>query len=479
MKKILQFVWNSPTLTTWGSLSFRTLGLLLVLPLLLNKFSTSDIALWYLFSTIIGFQLLFDLGFGSTFYRIIAYAFGGSENLDDLRRVDSNQLNEPRWNKISQIVGTMYFIYNLLAIGYLAIMGIIGSYVLIRPINLSSDITNGWIAWIVVLTTTAISLRGNIYNNYLLGLNKVAMLRRWEALTSLGGIISNIVVLLFNWSLLFLVISNQAWILISVIRNRFLCRRVYENRFSKFSAEKRNLDKEILNNIWPRAWRSAVGLFMNFGLIQASGLIFAQIGKSAEVASYLLGLRIIDTIKTFSQAPFYSKLPLLAKLRSQGKSAEQIKAASFGMMLSHYSYILAFILVGLFIDQILILIKSNAEFVNPSMWALMGIGFFLERFGAMHLQLYSTTNHIVWHIANGVSGLIYLVTSLILLSVIGVYAFPVGVIAGYLLFYSWYSAKYSYKIIVKPFFEFERYVSLVPFLILVLYCLISVAYFYK
>jgi hypothetical protein len=94
---------------------------------------------------------------------------------------------------------------------------------------------------------------------------------------------------------------------------------------------------------------------------------------------------------------------------------------------------------------------------------------FAERYGAMHIQLYSTTNHIIWHIANGVSGVIYLVVALVLFKQIGVYAFPVGTLAGYLGFYCWYSAMHSYGAFDLKFWEFERSAMLIPLLVMVIY----------
>ena len=74
---------------TWSSFLARSLSLILVVPLILTHFSTEEIALWYLFSTIIGLQMLADVGFSPTFSRIIAYGVGGlsTSELKDLRNI--------------------------------------------------------------------------------------------------------------------------------------------------------------------------------------------------------------------------------------------------------------------------------------------------------------------------------------------------------------------------------------------------------
>jgi uncharacterized membrane protein YdcZ (DUF606 family) len=99
----------------------------------------------------------------------------------------------------------------------------------------------------------------------------------------------------------------------------------------------------------------------------------------------------------------------------------------------------------------------------------LGLAFFTERFGAMHIQLYSTTNHIIWHVGNGVSGTIYLVVSLVTLPRLGVFAFPLGMLVGYLCFYSWYAAWHVFRTFEMDFFRFQRGTVLAPGLVVLAY----------
>jgi O-antigen/teichoic acid export membrane protein len=282
-----------------------------------------------------------------------------------------------------------------------------------------------------------------------------------------GAITSGITVLSLGGRLLALVCSQQIWVLVSMARNRILCGLVEEGRFNKF--QRKAFDRNIFSAVWPSAWRSGAGIFMSQGLIQASGLIYAQHGSSASVASYLLGLRLVQAISQFSQAPFYSKLPMLSKLRATGNISKQIRLAAESMRLSYWVYVACFIFVSALATPLLEMIGSNADFPEPLLWTLLGIGIFTERFGAMHIQLYSTTNHIIWHIANGGSGILYLTAYLFLYSHISVYAFPVGIIIGNLGFYCWYSAWHSYRVFDLKFWEFENTTTLKPLLVMCLF----------
>ena len=478
MQKLILRIWNSPTLMTWSSFTTKSLSLVLVLPLVLTRLNTEEIALWYLFSIIIGLQRLADVGFSPTFSRVIAYGMGGlsTSELKDLRSIKySAKSREPNWDTIEQICSTMQAIYLRLTVILILLLVTLGTWALLKPISTIADVTSGWIAWSIILLASTLTLLGNAYNSYLQGVNQIALLRRWEMLSSLGAIVTSLIVLLLSGSLLELVIANQSWLVLNILRNRWLCRTIENGKFKRFTYKK--IDPIVFQAVWSSAWRSGLGVFMSYGLVQLSGIIYAQVGNASGVASYLLALRLIQTVRHFCQAPFYSKLPVLAKLRSEGNLKQQVNVAKRGMLLAYWTYVAGFIGLAIFVTPLLKLIGSNAEFVSPLLWSLMGLGMFAERYGAMHIQLYSTTNHIIWHIANGVSGVIYLVVSLALFKQIGVYAFPVGTLAGYLGFYCWYSAKHSYKAFGLKFWSFERSAMLTPLAVIMIYFTTTFFYF--
>ena len=76
------------------------------------------------------------------------------------------------------------------------------------------------------------------------------------------------------------------------------------------------------------------------------------------------------------------------------------------------------------------------------------------------LQLYNATNHVIMHIADGVSGVLFVLSLLVLSPGFGVLAIPLGQLIAYLGFYNWYSAMHSYRLIQVGFFRFERFAAL-------------------
>lgn len=459
MRSILSRVWNSPTYTTWGSLLANSLSAIVVLPLVLTRFSAQEIVVWYLMATFLGLQHVIDIGFSPTFSRIITYLVGGV-TLDDLRRPSKSGTGILDREDLNRVYSTMSSIYLWLGLAWTLLLLLVGSSALKRPISQVDDSRSAWIAWLVILGVSYISFWGEKYVSYLMGLNQVALLRRWDTIAAIGAIVTSFLVLYLGGGLLALVIGNQSWQVLKVVRNGWLARSAADGVMRGFS--KQPFSRPIFNAVWPSAWRSGVGVLLSYGVIQSSGIIYAQVGSTASIASYLLGMRFMQILTQFSQAPFYSKIPVYSRLYAEGKKEELLQIAQRAMGLSHWAFVVGFLGIEFVVQPLLEIIGSNASFPPPLLWTLMGLAFFAERFGAMHIQLYSTTNHIVWHIANGVSGVIYLVVSFALLKPLGAYAFPVGVIAGYYGFYAWYAARFSYKEFELKPAVFEKSCSLVP-----------------
>ena len=92
------------------------------------------------------------------------------------------------------------------------------------------------------------------------------------------------------------------------------------------------------------------------------------------------------------------------------------------------------------------------------------------------MQLYLTTNHVISHISDGVSGLIFIVTVFLTINIFDIYAIPIAMIIAYLGFYSWYAAYYSYKSLCLSFFKFEMKTTIVPLTIFILFTILNFFY---
>ena len=246
----------------------------------------------------------------------------------------------------------------------------------------------GGSAWGIVLVVSGGVLWANAFAAYLQGLNQVALYRRWEALTSLGAILTSFVVLLMGGRLLALVVANQGWASSTSFATGSWRASWRAAGFVPFAARpgSRGLQRRVAPGLAERAG----DLVLARGVVYASGLIYAQVAQAAALSTYLLALRAIQMVSELSQAPFYSKIPLLARLRSEGRFADAARRRPTGDAARHWTYVAGFRRHRRSPEpHCFDAIGSRVEFADRRLWALLGLGFFLERYGAMHIQLYT------------------------------------------------------------------------------------------
>ena len=298
----------------------RTLNVVLVLPLVLRNFTDAETALWSVFSTLLMFQLLADFGFQTTFTRFTAYAFAGATDLARVGRDPGTSPDGgPNWELVRRITGTTRWLFRALGWVLFGLCMTLGTAFLWRRVEelglapgrladqaaalaaagdpagsarLAARVagvttpTEAWIAWAVIVTATVVRFRGNGALSYLLGTGKVALARRWEALSGLGSIATGAIVLGWKGDLLSLVVANQAWVVLAVARNGWLARQAHGGRLRQYPGPLR--DDAVLRVAWPPAWRAGVAYCASQGAVQLGALIYAQQRDSAAVASYLI-----------------------------------------------------------------------------------------------------------------------------------------------------------------------------------------------
>ncbi len=464
---------HSPTLMTMGGFAAKSVGVVVLL-LVTRLLPEADIQLWLSFSLLISLQMLADFGFTPSVARAIAYAYGGATRIEgSLSGSFTDNLGQPNWVLIGKIFATLRRIYARLAL--FAFLGLltVGTWLVHRPIAQLENPAEGWGAWGVILFVSLFYLRGNLFFAFLEGVGKVALLRRWEMLFHLLRAASSLAVLWAGWGLFWLIAANQFWLLMNVLRNRLLSYRVYEGQLQRVQGQP--FERHIYQIILSRSQKSAVGQFFSVGVVYLSAL-FLNLSARSDVASYQLALMILQMIGEFSRAPFYSQIPFYNMLVARQEYATLVGKVRRSMALSLWLFTLGAVGTGLFLPPVLHFLESNTPFVSPLLWGLLALGMFGERYGALHLQLYTTTNHVVWHIVNTVAGLLFLGTLAIGYALGGgLYAFAGAFLVSNFGFYTWYSAWYVYRTFPLRVWAFERRVSLLPFVGLLAYLVYALA----
>ncbi|MCX5515489.1 polysaccharide biosynthesis protein [Kaistia algarum] len=471
LRRSVERVWHSPTLTTWLSLGIRLGGLAVMLPLVLTHLATPEVLVWQMLSTITMMVLWVDFGFGPTFARVIAFARGGGTRADLVRTMRGLKAAPPAATPddhapldLGAVLRTQHAIYIGISVAAMVVAAVVGTATLIRPIaNLPSP-SAGWIAWIITAFASQLTLLNSANVSILTGFNRLAWVRRIEAANGAAQIGSTCLVILAGGGLIEIVGCYSFWLIPLFVVNRIGARKL-EPRDANGKTSR--FDRSIFRLIWPAAWRSGIGILMSVGIIQSSGLLYAQFVTPAAAASYLLILRLMTALAPIAQAPFYSKLPVLAELRGAKKHDELCRVAIRGVALAHWTFVVGALSILYIAFPLLKWLGSSVP--SPDFWmtATVFLAFFVERYSAMHIQIYSLTHHIVWHIANGITGALMIGLFFLFVPVLGAVAMPAAMLASYLGFCSWYASRLSLQSLDIRRWTFERQTAFWPALTLI------------
>ncbi|MGJ0237293.1 hypothetical protein ACQEPB_02075 [Novosphingobium fluoreni] len=462
--------WSSATLMTWGSLLIRMGGLALLLPLVLTRLDTKQVLVWQMLSTITMMVNWTDFGFSPTFSRIIAFARGGG-TLRDLYAARPGKANWPvsdeeatRPLDLSAVLGTQRSIYRRLIVCAMVVALVFGTGALWKPVRELAQPSDGWLAWAFTAGAALLTLANGANVSVLTGFDRIATARRVEAACGVLQLSSTSIVTLTGGGLVAIVACYSFWLIPMALANRH---NVAQLGLDLSEAARRGLDRSIFHVVWPAAWRSGIGILMSTGIIQASGLIYAQIAQAQAAAAYLLALRLFTAISQISQAPFYSRLPAMAHARGKQNFTEVASLAKRGMAMAHWTFVAGALTMTIVAPWALQLIGSSVHWPPYSLAALLGLAFFAERYGGMHMQLYSLTNHIIWHLVNGATGMTMIIAFAALWPFLGATALPLAMLIGYLGVCTWYASSRALASLNLHRWSFEKATAFWPGCVLI------------
>lgn len=470
MKSISFFlnIFKSNTFTTWLSYGSKSLNFLIVLPIVLKNFSPQDITFWYLISNFFFIILIIDSGFSNTFIRMLAYGTVGNRNIlssNGYNTISNQNTNNYDFEFVNSVIFVMKSFYKNIIIIIFFSSFFIGYLAFETPVTNSSNPTLGWIVCLILQFSFPFLIWGGVYSNVLQGMNKIPSLRLGETIFNFLSSCTSIIILVINPSIYYISISFIIWSLLAVARNYILVLRIDRLKVKIIDI---GLFQKIKDNVISNSIKSGFGVLFSQGITYFMGFFYANKLNPEISASFLVTINLVNNLKTFAQAPFYSKIPYFSSLVASNKMPELITFVKRSMRLVYLVFVVLSVIIWYFLYFYSEYNGNNSFKPNLVLYFLLVFGFFIERFGAMHIQLYSMSNHILWHIQNGVTGLITIIATIVVFNYSNVMSYPIGLVIGNVFFYSWFGSYYSMKFLKISFWEFEKNVFL-PFLLIAIF----------
>lgn len=427
LKRALLVVKSSPTLTTWYSRLPLVINVLVVLPLVLRYFDVSDVALYYLVGSFVRFQDIADFGFGFSYSRYYSYAFAGAKSLLT-KEINRNQADDPRFDLIADLYRSNKRDYLFIAIIFVLVFGGFASFQMRH--YLEDEVV--CFTWAVFVLSLGFKIRYKFVESFIVGIQEIALLRLVTGHLAVAQVLILFIVLFTTRDVCAGIWVNTVFFWVIVFRNFLLSRRIMKEKGIDISVGV-DLDKPVRKELMSVAFKSGWGNLVTTGLYTTSGFIFTPILAELELAVLLFSNKILDVIRDFSRAPFYSKLPELNTLFVRDQKRLQEKAKLYGdrSVVIYVFGILGFLFLK---DFLLSVVGGDFKFIPHEYWIFLSSVFFLERIGSLSIQLYSVSNKVKYHLINTV----YFAVSIAILWTFigeGMYSYPFSLMVGLVLVY--------------------------------------------
>lgn len=409
---------------------------LFVLPILLNRFSSDTLAIWYIFISIQSLTNLLDFGLSPSFSRFFSYIYSGANKIEGVgvpKDYNDTQISLPLLNDLLNITRKSYL---LIASGIFILLIIFGSLYLNYVLYIFTNIRllTTWLLFSLIISlqyfinhyTVVIKGKGHITTyNLIITSSRVVYLLLLIIAVEIGLGITSIVIALGA----------------STIFQLITCKIQYLDKREK--AELNKLEKTYYNTIkfktiWTNAQKvglTSVGVF----LLSQTGVFLSSIFLSLDdVAKLGLILQIFGVLVVVSRVCLSTFQPKFSALWIKGELLRIKKYFTISQLTGYVIFSIGVLFCILFGNRLLTFIHSQTMLPNNFVIGLYAIFYFMELTHGNCTTLISTKNEIPFYKSAIVSGIVSIIITIILLKIgIGIYSFPIGLILGGLPYNSW------------------------------------------
>jgi hypothetical protein len=250
-----------------------------------------------------------------------------------------------------------------------------------------------WLAFGLMQGTSLLTFIFQQFQIALQGMNYVALVNRWAVIFGLVSCIAGSCTLFLGGGLITFVFVMQFFTLAGILRNWFLLRSVESGRVGKFRLF--GFDREVFRWGCAPAWKGFLWNMGVLGNLQLTAVIYTAFAGQLEIASFLFGLRMMQTITQMAQAPFMSKQPLLSRLLSAGEIEQMDAIVKKAVVVSMGLTAVGILSAGVVFPVLLDLVGANIQFLGLNSWLVFGALTLLARLCVWSCSISAIGNEII------------------------------------------------------------------------------------
>ena len=351
----------------------------LLFPIILKMLPAETVGVWTIFATITQLTFIFDFGFNTSFARNVSYVFSGVSSLkrDGYEHVESSSVDRIDYALLGGTIRAMRYFYSRMAVVLFVLFAVLGTfYVYTLMQDYSGNVGEVYIAWGILVLINSYNLYTLYYEALLNGRGEIKRVHQIILVGNVVYILFAIVLILFGGGLV-AIVASQA---VSVLLVRFLSKKAFYTRsiIEGLSVADDSNYKDILYAITPNAIKVGLTSLGGF-IINKSSLFIGSLFVSLEtMGSYGITLQLLVVIGMMAGIVTRVYMPKVFQWRVE----ERLDLIKQKFYLSSAVMFLVFALSGIVIvlygDWMLSLLKSNTTLLPTSLLILIFVQHYLE-----------------------------------------------------------------------------------------------------
>lgn len=333
---------------------------LISLPLILHYLSQDEIALNYLFISIMSLTSLFDLGFSSQFSRNFAFVFGGGQDIVE-KGVTENVGKEVNYKTLFLLVQSAKWIYVILSSVMAVVMLTGGTLYIYRFTEGFTLINNSLLLWLVFTVSVVLDFYYKYYTPLLMGENLIKEVNQIAVTATILKLSVLTIIILLGGRLWAVIGGNFASIVSTVVLSkRCFYTEFIKEKFSKLSVEIKEI-KDATKKLWYNAKRLAIVRLSTYLATQLIVLMSGAFLTKQDVSSLGLLVQLVGVVSSVSIIMNSSYIPLYSALRINNNYKEIYRNLTLSLGCFYFLSLLGYLFIIFGVPPILKLIGSNAE----------------------------------------------------------------------------------------------------------------------
>ncbi len=293
----------------------RTGANLLLLPILLTRVSTAELAVWWVFLALGGLANLADFGFGPAISRVYSFLWAGAEDFQAQGLRAPPKTTEPNLPKIRELASAVRYLYWRLSFAAALLLGSLGTLALLKPMQGMPQPELAWLAWGGYVLTVGYALGTS---SWIFACQGIGRVRELQAAYTFGGLVylfSATALLMGGAGLLAVVAANA----LRGIVIRQYCRRVYYEAVPAVPGREPPPDRSMLKRLWPNAYKLGLISLGAFLVSNGNVIICSHFLGKEMTASFGLTVQVGTFMMNFAALWLAVKWPEITMLRTQGR----------------------------------------------------------------------------------------------------------------------------------------------------------------